>query len=99
TDRQLPDKAVSLLDTACARVGLSQSATPAALEDAVRDLEHLQVQIGLLEHEKITGEDHGKRLKELNDKKKAAEERKASLDKQLAEERKLVTQMQELRTK
>ena len=33
TDRQLPDKSVSLLDTACARVALSQSATPPALED------------------------------------------------------------------
>src|SRR5689334_23657838 len=31
--RQLPDKAVSLLDTACARVAISQSATPAAIED------------------------------------------------------------------
>ena len=32
--RQLPDKAVSLLDTACARVAISQNATPAAIEDA-----------------------------------------------------------------
>ena len=31
--RQLPDKAVSLLDTACARVAISQSATPAMIED------------------------------------------------------------------
>src|SRR5262249_56043249 len=83
TERQLPDKAVSLLDTACARVGLSQSATPAALEDCVRDLEHLQVEIGILQREKVTGEAHDKRLKELEDKKKVAEERKADLDKQL----------------
>ncbi len=34
--RQLPDKSVSLLDTACARVALSQSATPAAIEDTRR---------------------------------------------------------------
>ena len=40
TDRQLPDKAVSLLDTACARVALSQSATPPALEDCRREIEH-----------------------------------------------------------
>ncbi len=31
--RQLPDKAVSLLDTACARVAVSQHATPPELED------------------------------------------------------------------
>ena len=50
-DRQLPDKAVSLLDTACARVALSQSATPPALEDASREIEHLDVEIGILERE------------------------------------------------
>jgi type VI secretion system protein VasG len=43
--RQLPDKAVSLLDTACARVAISQSATPAAIEDA-------RVGISALEQEK-----------------------------------------------
>ncbi|AMJ62818.1 type VI secretion system ATPase TssH [Bosea sp. PAMC 26642] len=43
--RQLPDKAVSLLDTACARVAISQSATPAAIEDA-------RVGIAALEQEK-----------------------------------------------
>ncbi|CAD5257922.1 Protein ClpV1 [Bosea sp. 62] len=44
--RQLPDKAVSLLDTACARVAISQTATPAAIEDA-------RVAIAALEKEKI----------------------------------------------
>src|SRR5213079_2788444 len=38
-DRQLPDKAVSVLDTACARLALGQNAIPAALEDAQRQLE------------------------------------------------------------
>ena len=32
--RQLPDKAVSVLDTACARLALGQNAIPAAIEDA-----------------------------------------------------------------
>ena len=36
--RQLPDKAVALLDTACARVAVSQSAPPAQLEDCLRHL-------------------------------------------------------------
>src|SRR4029077_3306634 len=65
TDRQLPDKSVSLLDTSCARVGLSQSATPAALEDCRRDLEHLDVEIKELEREKAAGAPHDKRLAEL----------------------------------
>src|SRR5277367_6302083 len=42
--RQLPDKAVSVLDTACARLSLGQNATPAAIEDAVRQLDDLEVQ-------------------------------------------------------
>jgi type VI secretion system protein VasG len=42
--RQLPDKAVSLLDTACARVAVSQHATPAAVEDKRRKVELLEVE-------------------------------------------------------
>jgi len=42
--RQLPDKAVSLLDTACARVAVSQHATPAPVEDRVRRVELLEVE-------------------------------------------------------
>ncbi len=99
TDRQLPDKCVSLLDTACARVGLSQSATPAALEDSRRDLEHLDVEIKDLEREKATGAPHGKRLDELRATRKTTDERRAELEKQLAEERTLVTKIQEIRTK
>src|SRR6266851_8976227 len=55
TDRQLPDKSVSLLDTASARVALGQAATPPALEDCRREIEHATVEIGILEREAITG--------------------------------------------
>jgi type VI secretion system protein VasG len=99
TDRQLPDKSVSLLDTACARVGLSQSATPAALEDCRRDLEHLDVEIKDLEREKAAGAAHDKRLEELRQERKTTDERRTVLEKQLTEERTLVTKVQELRTK
>src|SRR5436190_4233726 len=46
--RQLPDKAVSVLDTACARLALGQNATPPAIEDAVRRLDDLEVQQRIL---------------------------------------------------
>ena len=49
--RQLPDKAVSLLDTACARVGVSQHATPAAVEDRLRKVERLEVERGIAARE------------------------------------------------
>jgi type VI secretion system protein VasG len=49
--RQLPDKAVSLLDTACARVGVSQHATPAPVEDRLRKVERLEVEHGIATRE------------------------------------------------
>ena len=49
--RQLPDKSVSLLDTACARVALSQGATPAAIERAQRIIEQCDTNISLLKEE------------------------------------------------
>jgi type VI secretion system protein VasG len=97
TDRQLPDKAVSLLDTTCARVALSQGATPAALEDCNREIELLTTEIAMLQKEQAAGGAHKERLEELLARKGAAEQRKAALDKQLTEERKLVEQIQKLR--
>jgi type VI secretion system protein VasG len=49
--RQLPDKSVSLLDTACARVALSQGATPASVESARRDISQCETNIELLQSE------------------------------------------------
>ena len=56
--RQLPDKSVSLLDTACARVAVSRAATPAPVEDARRRIEQLDVELRILEREQATGADH-----------------------------------------
>jgi type VI secretion system protein VasG len=54
--RQLPDKAVALLDTACARVAVSQSAPPAQLEDCLRHLAALDVEIEIAEREARVGQ-------------------------------------------
>ena len=61
-DRQLPDKAVSVLDTACARLALGQNAIPAAIEDATRQIDDLAVQERVLEREAAVGADHAERL-------------------------------------
>jgi type VI secretion system protein VasG len=53
--RQLPDKAVSLLDTACARVAIAQQARPPALEDAQRNLEAWAVESEIIEREASVG--------------------------------------------
>ena len=56
--RQLPDKSVSLLDTACARVALSQNAIPPAIEDCRRRIDHHQIELGILDREGATGGQH-----------------------------------------
>ena len=63
--RQLPDKSVSLLDTACARVAMSHAATPPAIEDLRRRVEQLGVSIDVLERENVTGGDHDEKVAEL----------------------------------
>ncbi|RWE79983.1 MAG: type VI secretion system ATPase TssH [Mesorhizobium sp.] len=55
--RQLPDKAVSLLDTACARVAVSQHATPAEVEDILRRRQALEVESGIIGREAAIGID------------------------------------------
>ena len=60
-ERQLPDKAISLLDTACARVHLSQSAVPAALDDTLHEIELLNAEIASIERETRTGINHAAR--------------------------------------
>ena len=59
--RQLPDKAVSLIDTACARVAISQHATPPRVEDCQRSIEALRTELEILEREIAVGLDHAKR--------------------------------------
>jgi type VI secretion system protein VasG len=64
--RQLPDKAVSVLDTACAKIAIGQNATPARLEDARRRLDVLAAERAQLDKEQASGSDHGKRLAEID---------------------------------
>jgi type VI secretion system protein VasG len=63
--RQLPDKAISLLDTACARVAVSQHATPAEVEDIERRLSSLEVEQGIIGREEAIGIDVGDRKTEV----------------------------------
>jgi type VI secretion system protein VasG len=78
-DRQLPDKAVSVLDTACARLALGQSATPPAVEDALRTLDDLEVQARVLTREAALGADHAERLDAIAASRTATSARLAAL--------------------
>ena len=95
-DRQLPDKAVSLLDTTCARVALSQSATPSPLEDATREVQLLETEIAVLKREAVSDTGDPDRLADREDRLAASTARRDVLQKQLDEERKLV---EDIRTK
>ncbi len=88
--RQLPDKSVSLLDTACARVAISQSAIPPAVEDCRRQIDNLKVEIEILERETETGAHHAERLVETQEALTKAESSLVELQKRWEEERKLV---------
>ena len=66
TARQLPDKSVSLLDTACARVGLSQSTTPASIEDIRRRIQQIDTNIASLERENATTGNCDEQIAKLN---------------------------------
>ncbi len=97
--RQLPDKAVSVLDTACARLALGQAATPPAIEDARRRLDDLLVQKRVLEREAAVGADHSERLQQIDREIPEVEARLEALTERWEKERALVERIRELRAK
>jgi len=94
--RQLPDKAVSILDTACARLALGQSATPPAIEDAGRQLDDLEVQRRILEREMAIGADHAERLAEIAKQKVDVDARLKVLRERYTKEFELVSKVRDL---
>ena len=95
--RQLPDKSVSLLDTACARVAIGQSAIPPAIEDCRREIGHLELEIAILDREAVTGARHEERSAEAAEALARARDRLASLEKRWEAEKALVESIQEFR--
>ena len=98
-DRQLPDKAVSVLDTACARLALGQNATPPAIEDTIRQIDDCTVQTRILERESALGADHAEGLAALAKQKAALESRLTELQARWEKERDLVGKIREVRGK
>ncbi|HXX69256.1 MAG TPA: type VI secretion system ATPase TssH [Polyangiaceae bacterium] len=89
-DRQLPDKSVSLLDTACARVAISQHAVPPAVEDLRSTIEALKLELSLVEREEAVGVDVGDRRATAQQELAEAREKLAGLEKQWKAEAALV---------
>ena len=99
TGRQLPDKSVSVLDTACAKVAIGQGATPGAIEDATRRIQNLTSEINSLEREQVTGASHEERLEELKAQRAKTEEELAKLNEQWEKEKDLTNQIRNIRLK
>ncbi len=95
--RQLPDKSVSLLDTACARVGMSQSATPADIEDRRRRIEQIDVEAEILGRELATGGEHEDTLAALAEEKEQVQSALTALEERWGQEKELIGRMRELR--
>ncbi len=96
-DRQLPDKSVSLLDTACARVAVSHHATPAHVEDCQRRLEALQTEIGIIGREAAIGFDTIERERAAKEAIGVETERLAGLQQLWKQEKVLVDEILSLR--
>jgi type VI secretion system protein VasG len=95
--RQLPDKAVSVLDTACARLALGQNTIPPAVEDSTRRIDDLKVQKQILDRETTVGENHEERLAAIVESLAAEEASLAKLKTQWEQEVELVKQIRAMR--
>ena len=97
--RQLPDKSVSLLDTACARVAISQHAVPPEVDDSRRRIEALDTELEIIAREKDSGFPVGTREADATAKRNAEKEKLAGLETRWQGEKDLVEPILALRAK
>lgn len=97
--RQLPDKSVSLIDTACARVVITQHSVPPELDDCRRQIEALETEAGIIEGEISTGMDQQEHLAETVEKLEKEQKRQTGLESRWKSEKKLVDRILDIRSK
>ena len=97
--RQLPDKAVSLIDTACSRVGMSQAAIPPAIEDRQRRISLIDTEVGILDREIASGEPHGARREDLLTERATLADELTNLQARWEQEKGLAAEITEARQK
>ena len=95
--RQLPDKAISLIDTASARVAIGQSTVPPAVEECRWRIRHASLEIDILKREIAAGAEHSERLAEREASKAAAEAELKELEARWEKEAGLVAQIRPIR--
>lgn len=97
TGRQLPDKAISVLDTACARVAIGQSGVPADLEAVRRDIAAAENELQVMRHAMATGTDHAGAIATLQTRLESLQQKQKRLSEKLGEEKKAVDEIVVLR--
>lgn len=97
--RQLPDKAVSVIDTACARVSVSQTTIPAAIEDRNHRIHVIEAETTMLEREALVGHDNSERQQELSHEKDILKQEIETLSTRWQRECDIVKELNELRIK
>ncbi|MDY0108328.1 MAG: type VI secretion system ATPase TssH [Candidatus Krumholzibacteria bacterium] len=97
--RQLPDKSVSVLDTACARVAIGQGAIPEGIENRRSRLNALGAEAAVLAREAALGEDRAARLAAIAAEREAVAVELAAVEARWEKEKSLVTEICELRVK
>lgn len=95
--RQLPDKAVSVLDTACARLALGEAFQPPQIEELETELQDLEQQTLVLEREAAAGADHSQRLAQIAGRRAEINSRLEALRQRWEAEKTLVGRIRELR--
>ncbi len=98
-DRQLPDKAVSVMDTACARLALGQNTIPPSIENAQRTLDDLEIQRRVLEREAQVGTDHAERLTALAANRESTQAALDALNERWQKESELVSKIRDIRSR
>jgi type VI secretion system protein VasG len=96
--RQLPDKAISVLDTACARVAIGQNDTPPIIEDVTRRIQQIGIEIPILTRELLAGQDHKERISALNEEMEELREKKIKHEARWKSELDLVKEYNEIHT-
>ncbi len=94
--RQLPDKAISVLDTACARVAIGQNATPSELETVRHQVDRIDTELRMLQREQRSGLDHQETIQRLTQERETLEKQRFALEQQWQQESLRIRQIKQL---
>jgi len=96
--RQLPDKCVSLLDTACARVNLGLRIIPSKIENCEQSLSNIKTELDKIRNEQVTGHDHEGTIVDLEVKKVSIEAECSALKERWEQAKQLIGEISRLRS-